>query len=194
MEVLLAISGKDFVLTAADDTSARSIVVMKRGEDKSRELSSHTLMLYSGEAGDTVQFAEYIQCNARLHSIRHGIEQSTNAIASFTRMELAQSLRSRNPYHVNVLVAGACPKTGAPEMYWIDYISNMSKLNFAAHGHASYFCLSTMDRYWHDNLTEEEAISLLRKCLDELRIRFIGNLPNFFVKIVDKNGIRQIHL
>ncbi|KAH6589145.1 hypothetical protein BASA61_003298 [Batrachochytrium salamandrivorans] len=166
MEVLLAISGKDFVLTAADDTSARSIVVMKRGEDKSRELSSHTLMLYS------------------VH----------NAIASFTRMELAQSLRSRNPYHVNVLVAGACPKTGAPEMYWIDYISNMSKLNFAAHGHASYFCLSTMDRYWHDNLTEEEAISLLRKCLDELRIRFIGNLPNFFVKIVDKNGIRQIHL
>ncbi|EGF78575.1 hypothetical protein BATDEDRAFT_30482 [Batrachochytrium dendrobatidis JAM81] len=194
MEVLLAITGKDFVLTAADDTTARSIVVMKRGEDKSRELTNHTLMVYSGEAGDTVQFAEYIQCNSRLHSIRHGIELSTNAIASFTRMELATSLRSRNPYHVNVLIAGANPKTGAPELYWIDYISNMSKLKFAAHGYASYFCLSTMDRYWHENITQEEAIALLKKCLAELRVRFIGNLPDFFVKIVDKNGIKEVKL
>ena len=69
---------------------------MKRGEDKSRELTNHTLMVYSGEAGDTVQFAEYIQCNSRLHSIRHGIELSTNAIASFTRMELATSLHDND--------------------------------------------------------------------------------------------------
>nr|KAJ3422721.1 radical S-adenosyl methionine domain-containing protein 1 [Polyrhizophydium stewartii] len=192
--VLLAIAGKDFVLTASDDTSARSIVVMKRGEDKSVELTKHSLMLYSGESGDTVQFAEYIQRNVRLYGIRHSIELSPNAVASFTRREMAESLRSRNPYHVNVLIAGVSPKTGVPELYWIDYISNMCKLNFAAHGYASYFCLSTMDRYWRDDLTVEEAKALMRKCLEELRTRFVGNLPNFFVKVVDANGIHTTEL
>ncbi|KAI8923850.1 nucleophile aminohydrolase [Entophlyctis helioformis] len=190
MEVLLAITGKDFVLTAADDTSARSIVIMKKGEDKSRALNDHTLMLFSGEAGDTVQFAEYVERNIRLYGIRTGIELSPNAVASYTRREMAESLRSRSPYHVNMLIAGTHPKTGVPEVYWLDYISNMAKLNFAAHGYASYFVMSTMDRYWKEGLSLEEVKSLMRKCIAELKVRFIGNL-NFIIKVVDKDGIRE---
>jgi 20S proteasome subunit beta 4 len=94
-EVLLGITGKDFVLTAADSTSARSIVVQKRGEDKSRILNNTNVLLFSGESGDTVQFAEYIQRNIQLYKIRNGIDLGTKAIASYTRKELANSLRSR---------------------------------------------------------------------------------------------------
>ncbi|KAJ3411542.1 Proteasome subunit beta type-4 [Chytridiales sp. JEL 0842] len=193
-EVLLAITGKDFVLTAADATSARSIVVQKRGEDKSRVLNEHNIMLFCGESGDTVQFAEYIQRNIQLYKIRNGVDLSTKAVASYTRKELATSLRSRNPYNVNLLIGGVDPKTGRPELYWQDYLSSSVKLNFAAHGYASYFCMSTMDRYWHPTMTVEEAVSLLKKCLEELKVRFIGNLPGFIVKVVDTNGIREISL
>jgi 20S proteasome subunit beta 4 len=51
-----------------------------------------------------------------------------------------------------------------------------------------------MDMYWHAEMTVEEAIVLTRKCLAELKIRFIGNLPGFVVKIVDKSGIRVIEI
>lgn len=95
MEALLGIQGKDFVLLAADVVVARSIVVMKSSEDKSRQLNENVVMLYSGEAGDTVQFAEYIQCNSQLYTIRHDLPLSTRAAANFTRKELAKSLRSR---------------------------------------------------------------------------------------------------
>ncbi|KAJ3329893.1 Proteasome subunit beta type-4 [Blyttiomyces sp. JEL0837] len=192
MEILLGITGKDFVLTAADSTSARSIVIQKQGEDKSRILNDHNLMVFSGEAGDTVQFAEYIQRNIQLYKIRNGVPLSTKAVASFTRKELATSLRSRNPYTVNLLIGGVDPKTGHPELYWLDYLSSSVKLNFTAHGYASYFCMSTMDRYWKPDLSVEEAVALLKKCLAELKVRFIGNLPNFIVKVVDKNGVREI--
>ncbi|KND00402.1 proteasome core particle subunit beta 4 [Spizellomyces punctatus DAOM BR117] len=194
MEALFGIVGKDFVVTASDRTSARSIVIMKHGEDKSRELNKHTLMLYTGEAGDTVQFAEYIQRNIQLYGIRNGIPLSVHATANFTRRELAESLRSRNPYHVSVLIAGTDPKTGKPELYWLDYLGAMVKMNFAAHGYASYFCMSTMDRYWKEDLSVEEAISLLKKCIAELKTRFIAQLPEFMVKVVDKNGVREIQL
>lgn len=95
MECLFGITGNGFTLLSADTVSARSIVVMKGTEDKSRQLNSHTVLLYSGEPGDTVNFAEYIQRNIKLYGIRNGIELSPKATATFTRRELADSLRSR---------------------------------------------------------------------------------------------------
>ncbi|KAJ3319012.1 Proteasome subunit beta type-4 [Boothiomyces sp. JEL0866] len=194
MEVLLAITGKDFVITAADATAARSIVLMKQGEDKSRELNKNTLLLYSGEGGDTVQFAEYIQKNIKLYSIRNGVDLTPKAVAHFTRREMADALRTRDAYRVNVLVAGTHPKTAVPEIYWIDHLSSMVKLPFAAHGYASYFCMSTMDRYWKENMSLEEVKALLKKCFDELRVRFLANLPLFIVKVITKDGIEQIEM
>jgi 20S proteasome subunit beta 4 len=91
----LAITGKDFVLTAGDATVARSIVLMKQGEDKSRLLNKNTLLLYSGEQGDAVQFAEFIQKNIKLYSIRHSVDLSPPAVAHFVRREMADSLRTR---------------------------------------------------------------------------------------------------
>lgn len=95
MECLFGITGNGFTLLSADTVSARSIVVMKGTEDKSRQLNAHTVLLYSGEPGDTVNFAEYIQRNIKLYGIRNGIELSPKATATFTRRELADSLRSR---------------------------------------------------------------------------------------------------
>jgi hypothetical protein len=94
-KVLLAITGKDFVLTASDAMTARSIMVMKTGEDKSRSLNKNTLLLYSGESGDAVQFAEYMQKNMQLSSIQHGVDLSPPAVAHFIRREMADSLRTR---------------------------------------------------------------------------------------------------
>lgn len=95
MECLFGITGKDFTLLAADTTAARSIVVMKGTEDKTRTLNDHTVMVFSGEPGDTVNFAEFIQRNIKLYRIRNGIDLSPKATATFTRRELAESLRSR---------------------------------------------------------------------------------------------------
>jgi len=51
MECSFALTGKDYVLIAADTTASRSIVKMKVDEDKIKTLSPHLLMAYSGESG-----------------------------------------------------------------------------------------------------------------------------------------------
>jgi len=52
-EVLLGITGKDFTLIAASKAAMRGATVLKAADDKTRELNKHTLMAFSGEAGDT---------------------------------------------------------------------------------------------------------------------------------------------
>ena len=51
METSFALTGKGYVIVAADTTAARSIVKMKVDEDKIKTLGSHLLMAYSGEPG-----------------------------------------------------------------------------------------------------------------------------------------------
>jgi 20S proteasome subunit beta 4 len=91
-------------------------------------------------------------------------------------------------------LGGFDAKTGEPSLYWIDHLSAMAKLKYASHGYANYFCLSTMDRYYHDNMTLDEAKALMKKCLQELETRFIINFPKFEFHVVDKEGARKVEL
>jgi len=191
MECLIGIKGADFVIVASDTTAARSIVSMKKDYDKMYELSDKLLMAVVGDSGDAVQFSEYIAKNIQLYKMRNGYELSPHAAANFTRRNLAEALRSSSPYHVNLLMAGHNDSAG-PELYYMDYLSSLVKLPFAVHGYGSFFSLSIMDRYYRDNLNKEEALDIIQKCVDEIHRRFIVNMPQFKVRIVDKDGIREL--
>lgn len=52
-EVLLGITGKDFTLIAASKAAMRGATILKASDDKTRVLNTHSLMAFSGEAGDT---------------------------------------------------------------------------------------------------------------------------------------------
>ena len=59
MNISFALTGKGYVLVAADTTAARSIVKMKVDEDKIKVLSPHLLMAYSGEPGESLLLSIY---------------------------------------------------------------------------------------------------------------------------------------
>ena len=165
MEVSFALTGKGYVLLAADMTAAHSIIKVKTDVDKIKELSPHLFMAYSGEpgasdhtfcihctlmlgciAGDTVQFAEYIERNLRLYQIRNTYALRPPSAASWIRRQLADSLRSRHPYSVNLLLGGYDTSTSTPHLYWIDYLGTLVEVPFGAHGYGSFFALALLDR------------------------------------------------
>jgi 20S proteasome subunit beta 4 len=85
-----------------------------------------------------VQFAEYIQANVQLYSMRNDTELSPPAVGSYVRGELARSLRSRTPYTVNLLLGGVDAITETPSLYWVDYLASLAQVPYAAHGYAQY--------------------------------------------------------
>ncbi|KAI0501222.1 proteasome subunit beta type-2-A-like [Dendrobium catenatum] len=189
MECVFGLVGDGFALIAADSSAVHSILVHKSNEDKVLVLDSHKLLGVSGEAGDRVQFIEYIQKNVHLYQFRNGIPLNTAAVANFTRGELATALR-KNPYFVNILLAGYDKGIG-PSLYYIDYIATLHKIDKGAFGYGSYFSLAMMDRYFRSGMSLEEAIDLVDKCIMEIRSRLFVAPPNFVIKIVDQNGARE---
>jgi 20S proteasome subunit beta 4 len=71
------------------------VTVLNQTDDKSRMLNAHNLLLFAGESGDTVQFAEFVQANVQLYGMRNETELNSDAVASFTRREMADNLRTR---------------------------------------------------------------------------------------------------
>lgn len=49
----MGITGKDFTIVAASKAAMRGATILKTSDDKTRQLNKHTLLAFSGEAGDT---------------------------------------------------------------------------------------------------------------------------------------------
>ncbi|CEM33112.1 unnamed protein product [Vitrella brassicaformis CCMP3155] len=189
MDSALGLRGKDFVLLATDGHAEFSVLRLKDDEDKIITIDKNKLMAAGGPSADRTMFCEYIQKNIHLYRLRNGVTLSVRAAANFTRGELAYYLR-RNPYQVNVLLAGHDEE--GPSLYWMDYIASMAKVSRGAHGYAAYFVMSILDRHWKPDMTEEEAIEVAKLCFDELKRRFLISQSSFVVKIVDKDGVRTL--
>jgi 20S proteasome alpha/beta subunit len=204
---------------AADASAARSILVFKQDQDKVVQLDASKLIVGSGSFADSVNFTEYIQKNLKLYELDQDLALSTHAAANFIRKEvrfqksfllnrkhpiillfmcslfpqMASALR-RGPYQTNLLLGGFDASTGQASLYFIDYLAAMAKVGFGAHGYAANFILSVFDREWHEGLTLEQGLGVVRKCIHELHTRFLISQPNFVVKVVDKDGCRVLQL
>lgn len=109
------------------------------------------------------------------------------------RTELAEALR-RGPYQVNCLIAGFEASTGEAKLYWMDYFGTLQQVTKGAHGYAGYFVNSVLDNAFQKDMTLEEGMGAMKKCIVELRTRFIMKQPEFVAKIITKDGIQVITL
>eukprot|EP00894_Picocystis_sp_ML_P002613 jgi/Pico_ML_1/53130/g3735.t1 len=190
MDVSMGLACKEFVLLCTDMAATSQIITMKDDEDKIFALDSHKLVSTNGEPGDRVRFAEYIEANCKLYRLRNGIPLSTKAVANFTRSELAKALR-KGPKATNLIIAGYDEGVGA-SMYYLDYLGTLHRMNATGYGYGAWFVLSMFDKLWRPDLTQEEALEVMMKGINEIKKRLVVAPPTFCIKIVDKDGIRTM--
>ena len=116
----------------------------------------------------------------------------TDDVCSFCIQQLATALR-RGPYQSNLLLAGYDEQEGV-SLYQMDYMASLSKVNFGAHGYAANFILSVFDRDWKKGMDLQQALEVVRRCIHELKTRFLISQPVFILKVVDQSGTRTITL
>jgi 20S proteasome alpha/beta subunit len=104
---------------------------------------------------------------------------------------LAEALR-KGPFQTNLILGGMDGDKAA--MYHLDYLGTLQQVKTTAHGYGAYFTLGLMDRHYYPDLTQQEAIEIIRMCIHELQTRFVVGLPKFNCKIVTKEGIRDVEL
>ncbi|GHP05943.1 Pbd1p protein [Pycnococcus provasolii] len=190
MDVCFGLVGIDFALLVSDTNAGRSVVIMKEEEDKIMKVDDSKMLAVTGEPGDSTNFCEFAIANIELYRFRNnGAVLSTKAVANFLRGELATALR-KGPYQTNLLLAGF--DKGKPSLYYLDYLATLHKQNTASFGYGGMFTSSLMDKWWKPDLTLDEAMLIVERCLAEVATRLTVAPSQYIVKIVDKDGVRLL--
>merc|ERR1712223_1225495 len=140
--------------------------------EKTHQLSNDIIMTSVGEPGDAKEFADFIAKNCRLYKMQNGYDLSTHAAASFVRRNLADYLRSRTPFNVNLMITGKGDESF--ELYTLDYLASMVKVPFAVHGYGGFFAKALQD------------------CVKEIQKRLVINMPSFDVTFIDESGTKKM--
>ncbi|ETW58874.1 hypothetical protein PFMC_05240, partial [Plasmodium falciparum CAMP/Malaysia] len=75
------------------------------------------------------------------------------------------------------------------QLYWCDYLSNMDSVNKGAHGYGAYLVSAILDKYYHENLTVDEALDIFKLCFEELKKRFLLTQINYELRIMYDNKV-----
>jgi 20S proteasome subunit beta 4 len=55
-----------------------------------------------------------------------------------------------------------------------------------------YYCLSILDKHHHPDINYEQGMKILRMCTDELKRRLPIDFKGMLVKVVTKDGMREV--
>lgn len=198
---------------AADTSHAHSIITQKTDMDKILVLDDSKLLnCVELDAGDRAVFMDYVQKNMHLHEYRTGTRLNTPATAAWIRRSLADYLRSRTPFRVNLLLGGVDPSgtrtkerereredelffffahsSSPASLYYMDYLASANPVDYAAQGYAGYMAPAVLDKYWKPDMTLAEGMDVLNKVIAQLKTRLVFSQPTFLIKVVTKDGIQ----
>lgn len=187
MDVVIGLTGKDYVMVLTDTATNRSIFNLKRDDNKIAMLDDHKVLACGGEPSSRTAFTEYISKNFALTTLKTGLELSNHAAAHFIRNELARAIRAKGGAHNAQSILGGVDENG-PAMYYLDYLGSLAKVPFTAQGYCAYFSLSVMDKHWKANMTLDEGKEVMKLCMEQLKSRFIVNNPTYRLVAVSSQG------
>ncbi|CAG9313678.1 PSMB2_1 [Blepharisma stoltei] len=191
MDTIFGFVGADFALLGADRSTNFSIVRLTDTEDKIFSLDNNKLLATAGDPNLRSDFGSLMQKNVHLYHLRNGVKLSTHGTANFIRTTVAEGLR-KSPSYTDMLLAGF--DESGPSLYYLDYLGVVQKIRVGSHGHAGSFILGLLDNWWGPNITLDEAKEIAKKCVNEVKTRFLVAQPEFIIKVVDRNGITELDL
>ncbi|TDG46067.1 hypothetical protein AWZ03_007516 [Drosophila navojoa] len=191
MESLIGLKGKDYVVLAADTMMADAIFFLRDNCSKVRALSGNCMMGVIGNEGDTAKFADYIAARVSLYEIMNGYAMDTSAIIHIARQHLLSCLASRIKFVVAMLIGCFDTKKGY-NLCLIDFQGASHFLNYSGLGVGHSISLSIFHTMWKPDLSIEDGLTIIRRCLKEVKTRLVINLRHFEIFVLDKHGVRKL--
>ncbi|CAN0134808.1 unnamed protein product [Laminaria digitata] len=117
-----------------------------------------------------------------------------STLANFARRRLANNLREQGAAQGVTALLGGWDEVSAchAELFWLDALGALQSVPFGAHGLASRFALSLLDNGFREGMTLDEARDLMEACFRQLDRRYLVSSVGFSMKVVDKNGCRDV--
>eukprot|EP00594_Rhizosolenia_setigera_P009172 CAMPEP_0178960444 /NCGR_PEP_ID=MMETSP0789-20121207/12968_1 /TAXON_ID=3005 /ORGANISM="Rhizosolenia setigera, Strain CCMP 1694" /LENGTH=234 /DNA_ID=CAMNT_0020643795 /DNA_START=19 /DNA_END=723 /DNA_ORIENTATION=- len=164
---IMAIPFEGGVVLGADSRVSTGVYVANRVSDKISALHERIWCCRSGSAADTQALTDYV---------RHYLAQLAVETGRLPTVKTAAHLMRRLCYNnkdrllAGVIVGGWDPVEGG-SVYNIPLGGSMIKMPFAIGGSGSTYIYGLVDSMAKENMTKEEALSVVKKCISHAMAR-----------------------
>lgn len=184
----VGIKTKNAVILASDMRASMGHIAYEEESEKVYKITDYMGLANAGSVGDSLTIIRYLKSQTKLYEMERGNRMSTKAAATL----LSNVLNGNRyyPFIVQSILGGVTNDT--PELFEVSpFGCILERKNYAANGSGTEMALGTLDNFYKDGMTEDEAISLAIKAVDAGKRRDIysGGL-SANVAIIDSRGIR----
>jgi proteasome beta subunit len=183
----LGIRTPDSVVMAADMRASMGHIAYDEESEKVYRITDYLALANAGNVGDSLTIIRFLRAQAKLYEIERETRMSAKAAATF----LSNILNGNRyfPFIVQSIIGGFNEK---PEIYEVSPFGGiLGRKKYAANGSGTEMALGTLDNFYREDMTEQEAIELSVRAIEAGKRRDIysGGI-SVKVAVVDSRGIR----
>jgi len=184
----VGIIAKDAVVIAAEQKSTLGYMVDSKEAQKIYKLDDHIGLTIAGSVGDALAMIRLLKAQFKLYKLERG-PITLKAAATLLSNILHGS--KYFPYINQFILAGYDTRPG---LYSFDPLGGFDvKDKYYSTGSGSPFAYGVLEAEFKENMSNEEAISLIIKAIKAAIERDIGSGgKKIQVAVIDKNGFKEL--
>jgi len=180
---------KDLVVLAADMRASMGNIAYEEESEKIYKITDKMAVTNAGNVGDSLTIIRFLRSQAKLYELERG-EFMTPRGASTLLSNVLNNTRFY-PFIVQFIIGGM---NNGPELFEVTPFGAMlERKKYAASGSGTDYALNTMDQFYNDNMSSEEAIRLGVRAIEAGKRRDIySGGKSVTVFVIDRQGVREI--
>lgn len=188
MDNLVGIKTKNFVLIASDMIVPASILCVKSDESKFSNIYDTVVLAHCGSFQQCCGLRNFFTESVKLQALDGQVPLCSQTTAFFVQNYIHSRLRQQ-PMESTFMIMDK-----DRSLYSVDQYGAISSSNYICMGYSRFFLYGLLDREYREDMTADEAIGLLQKCIDLMKNRFLLNYQRYMVKIFENDQLRSVEL
>lgn len=185
---VLGIKYKDGVILAADMGGSYGSTLRYKSVERIKPIGKHTLLGASGEISDFQEILRYLDeliiCD---HMWDDGNSLGPKEVHNYLTRVMYNRRNKFNPLWNSLVVGGL--KNGHKYLGMVGMIGTHYEDNHVATGFGNHLARPIMRAEWHEDMSFEEAVKLLEKCLLILLYRDRSSINKFQIAKITEEGV-----
>jgi len=182
---IVGVTYKDGVVLGADTRATNGDVIADKNCQKIHYMAPNIWCCGAGTAADTEHITEMMA--GQLELLRFATGTQSRVVAAMTMLK--RRLFEHQGHISAALVLGGVDVTG-PHLYTIYPHGSTDKLPFVTMGSGSLAAMAVFEAGYKDDLTEEEAVLLVRAAINAGIFNDLGSGGNCDVCVINSEGAR----
>lgn len=174
------------VMICSETILAESIIKIKE-DDCNTFLVSGTLVNITGEQAEAFRLQNYAREYSKMLSLENKVPITPSLVSRILSERIHSRLRE-SPIDCQSIIGGL--DSSSTQLYCVDRYGACHEDRFCVTGYGQYFVLGIYDMLYRRDMSEDESIDLISKCLRVMKERLLTETDKWKLDVISATGSR----